>query len=333
MDEKSRWENSYESLENLGPFEDYWESTQKQIGFQGGQFFNAQYNHTWIKTPGISLKQIQLSLPDDLLFPFLQSPWGLQVSFCTSVARRVPLRELIGDVMPALVESLFPIPPQWESLKVDHKILDAFQRSDLQEWLGNLGSELRVLVVRIIRYILLVLKDTGIGKKGEYFVIAWIQRAKPFQCFKVPCKRESHWARILADSVDCATFAYVTSRCLETGGLKCRGPTAMWLNRSALLETAVCRHKQSEEQPKSAAMPWALKHADLYSMGKPDSLLWVRVDRPSSNENARLHVMWSMIPPEFLFRLDVKRLPKRLQRIRERQAIDAPAENVVVVSK
>lgn len=330
-DESQRWLSSNEFLENLGTFGHSWESTQRQASIQGGQYLNVQFNQTWNKFPGKPLKQVQLSLPDNHLLPFLQSSWGLQVSFCTGVGRRVPLRELIADVMPAFVETLFPIPQQWECLKVKHKIIDAFRSDALQIWLSQLPRECQELVARIVRHILSVLQYTGIDKRGENLVVAWIQRNKPFQCFKIPCERESYWARILMDSEDCATFAYITPKCLETNALKCRGPAAVWQNASALLETAVSPHKIKKGQLLQPSMPWCLKHMELYSIGNSDSALLATVDRPSERDYPRLSVSVRMIPISVLFRLKNKR--KELQRLREKQSSDSPAESVVVVAR
>ncbi len=194
MDVNQHWMVCSESLDKLGTFQSAWEISERQSGLQGGQFVNFQFNQTWTKMPGNTLKQIQLDLPDNHILPFLQASWGLQVSLCTSVARRVPLRELVDDVMPAFVESLFLIPSQWESLKTTHNILDAFRTKELQEWLGQLSSELQQFVARLVRYILLTLQYTGIDRRAGHLIIAWIQRNKPFRCFKVPCERESYWA-------------------------------------------------------------------------------------------------------------------------------------------
>jgi hypothetical protein len=286
-----RWMICSESLENLGTFQSIWNAAERQSGFQGGYMLNFQFNQTWIKSPGNTLKQVQLDLPDNHLLPFLQSNWGLQVSLCTSVARRVPLCELIADVMPAFVVSLFPIPPEWETLETTHRIIEAFRKPGMQTWLGGLSPELQLLVARIVRYILMTLQHTGIDKKGGHLIVAWIQVGKPFQCFKVPCEKESYWARILADSGDCATFAYITPQCLETEWLKCKGAQATWQNTSALLETAVCRHGPGPQAMAVTTTPWVLQHADLYSMGKPDSLLWVRVE--GRRGMCSLNFMWS----------------------------------------
>jgi hypothetical protein len=334
VDKDQRWLVSAESLENLGVSKSTWNPAERQAGIQSGQFANLQFNQTWIKSPGSTLKQVQLTLPgNNIMLPFLQSEWGLQVSLCTSVARRVPLRELIADVMPDFVESQFPVPSRWATLKADYKIIEAFRGLNIQEWLDQLDPELQDLVARIVRNILLTLQHTGIDKKGDHLIIAWIQKNKPFQCFRASCDKDSYWTRILADSEDCATFAYVTSNCLETEWLKCRGPTATWPNTTALLETAVCRDKPGEN-PRSMSgpvTPWVLKDADFYSMGKLDSLLWVEVKKPPGNESPKLYVKWSKIPMKIRFRLDVRNIPRRFQRLRERQTADSPAEQVFIL--
>lgn len=335
MDEGQFWLNSEECLENLGVFEGYWEAAERQAGIQTGQYINLAYFQTWAKIPATTIKKVQLALPDNHLLPFLQSNWGLQVSCCTGIGRRVSLCELIADVMPAFVDSLFPIPKLWESLKQDHNIIQAFQSNDLQQWLGNLDDECQQLVAVIIRYILSVLTYTGVDSKGENFRIAWVRKNKPFQCFKLSCQKKNYWARILADSGDCATFAYVTSKCLETVSLKCRGSIAMWHNESILLETAVCRHISDQTVPNFSSTPWILKHKDRYSMGKLNSPLLVTVDRENLNINPRLLVNPSKIPTAVAIRLSSKRFFKPLQplqRLRERQSRDGQAETVVVLT-
>ena len=328
VDENQRWEKSSESLENLGTCEGYWESLQKQAGIQAGQYVNFQFIQVWDKVPERTLKQVQLNYPDNHLLPFLQCPWGLQVSFCTSIARRVPLRELISDVMPEFVESLSPIPPLWDSLRTKHRIVDAFQSDKLEDWLSQLEQELQETVARIVRDILSILQHTGINEQRKSFRIAWIRKGEPIQCFEVLCEKKSYWALILADSRHCATFACITSKCLETDELKCRGPTATWQETSALLETAVCRHKSSEERLTSDSTPWILKHSDRYFIGKPSLCLRVEVDTSSGSECPRLQVLESKIPAPIL-----RRLNGRHKRLRERQLVSARAENVVISTR
>lgn len=95
--DSERWHNSAQYLENLGTYLHRWEPTERTIGAQGGQFFSLQGSQTFAKRPGNSLKQFQLTLPINHLLPFLECFWGVQVSFCTGIACRVPLRELVSD--------------------------------------------------------------------------------------------------------------------------------------------------------------------------------------------------------------------------------------------
>jgi ankyrin repeat protein len=335
MDETQFCLNSEEQLENLGTFEGYWETAERQVGIQTGQYVNLAFLQTWEKIPTRTMKKTQLALPDNHLLPFLQSSWGLQFSCCTGIARRVSLCELIADVMPAFVESLLPIPRLWESLKKDHNIIQAFRHDDLQTWLGNLSDECQQLVAGIVRYILSVMAHTGVDSKGKNFTVAWVRKKNPFQCFKLSCQKKNYWTRILADSGDCATFAYVGSKCLVTSSLECRGLISMWRNESTLLETAVCRHKPNLPRTGLHSTPCILQHEDYYSMGRPDALLWVKVDRGELHANPRLLVYPSIIPTAIAIRLLSKRFSnsmQTLQRLRERQSKDGQAESVVVLS-
>lgn len=128
-------------------------------------------------------------------------------------------------------------------------------------------SELQLLVAQIVRDILNIMQYTGVDRKGENFVIACVQKQNPFQCFKISCENESYWARILADTAECATFAYIILECLETDKLKCCSLITGWHNRSVLLETAVSRHLISEGEPSPTVETWVLKHDDTYFIG------------------------------------------------------------------
>jgi hypothetical protein len=116
-----RWSSLIGSLENLGTTTDYWQFTEFQAGAaaMGQQFAGVQlqFNKTWTWHPGNNLKRQHLSLIADK-WPFgeLDRPWGLQVSACTGVAQRVPLRVLLADVMPIFAENL-ALPPGWTTLR------------------------------------------------------------------------------------------------------------------------------------------------------------------------------------------------------------------------
>lgn len=220
VDEHRSWMCATVAMETLGAKESYWERSEAQAGLQGGQYVIVQFNMTWVKRPGITLKHIHLR--PDINLPFLQSDWGLQISYCTGVARRVSLCDLLADIIPILIEELLQQPLGWKDLRVNHNIVDALKGSDFKAWFDRLVPELQSDVLRIVRYVLLILQDTGIDQSGDHLVAIWPRKGNPLGCFKIPCKDATFWARMLQDSPDCATFAYVTPLCLETHEWKCQ---------------------------------------------------------------------------------------------------------------
>jgi hypothetical protein len=133
IDERKCWEACTPALVQLGTFAPHWNVSERQLGLQGGQYLMGQFNQTWSKKQGKTLKQFQLEQDDESLVPFLEFTWGLQVSFCTSVARRVTLRELVADLLEVFANT-FPLHYNlWEELKNNHKILEALKTTGFQK--------------------------------------------------------------------------------------------------------------------------------------------------------------------------------------------------------
>jgi hypothetical protein len=59
------------------------------------------------------------------------------------------------------------------------------------------------------------LEDIGISPDGTEFLVAWPYDGIVNQCFRIPLGEDNKWAPMLADSDDCATFAYISNDCLE----------------------------------------------------------------------------------------------------------------------
>jgi hypothetical protein len=336
-DLKLLWPLFTQALENLGTYQEYWAFTEFQAGvaiagqqFVGGQL---QFNKTWNWHDGNSWKQNFLGLLAlDMPFDELERPWGLQVSFCTGVSRRVPLRVLLADVMPIFVQTL-SLPPEWTVLK-EQGIIDAFEGEHLKEWLDALNllpksQHLIPLVKRIVHYILLILKDTGVDRTEKKFRIACpknLVSGKPLaMCLEIPCNKGNLWTRILADTKDCATFACMTSLCLESEEHKCR-QTDPWHCPS--LQTAVCRYRAKDELLGVAVSgsDWRLQDQALYWIGNPKSGLPTRVKMSPDGKTVRLHVSVSSMSERTLSRLGTMRLLSKMGRkmdhIREKQYED-----------
>jgi hypothetical protein len=332
--EEQSWLDSSSYMDHLGPCDSKWDTTGRQGTIAAGKFVTISFSATQSRLPGQSLKQIVLARPDEELLPFLQSSWGLQVSFCTGVARRVPLSELVADLMPTFIESRFSVPHLWPYLKDKRDIIGTFRDGDIQTWFQKRSNKSQDLILQLVRSILSTMQHTGIDREGKHFVVAWILKNQPIQCFKIPChKKENYWAQMLADSRDCATFAYITPKCLVCDGVECRGPSAKWTNMSTRLETAVCRRQDSEGTSALEWHPWTLRHSDLYFIGESNSTLLVTVYKPSGIDRPRLHISWSLMPQKIKCRINFKDWPKAVQgQLRERQTAATPAERVLVLA-
>ena len=280
-----------------------------------------QLNSTWVKQDGITLKDRQLNAtPETIYLPFLESLSGLQVSFCTGIARRVPVREMLADVMKAYVEKRLPVPTLWNDLLRKHKIVDSLRGPHMETWFKKLSAEFQTLVVRIIRYILSILGDTGYNGQRDELVIACPFSEDPFRSFRIPCQDCQHlWTRALADSETCATFAYITPKCWdEPNGLRCQQScVAKWRNRVVSLDTAVCQHKH-HQGPQDQNLVRILKPGIPYWIGKPGLGLKAKVLETTTKFDMRLSITRSSIPESIRWRiLRLHRIP--IYRIREKQ--------------
>jgi hypothetical protein len=334
-----RWASFIASLENLGTTSSYWQFTEFQAGlaltgqqFAGGQL---QFNKTWTWHPGNSWKRQFLGLlSEELPFKELDRPWGLQVSDCTGVSRRVPLRVVLADVMPVFAEIL-AVPSKALAI-LQPGVIHALQKGsdNLKQWYDKLyklpnGQELQTLARRLIMYILLVL---GIDREQKTFRIACPQdhtTGGPItMCLPVPCERANLWAQILTDTEYCATFACMTTLCLESQEHKCQ-KTTPWHCPS--LDTAVQQIRSHKEpilvQPKA----WSLEINTMYWIGSPESGLQGKVVKPANSTALRLQISKSRIPQKTRARLGA--MSRKRDRLRERQIDTWPAEDVLVLSQ
>ncbi|KUJ12830.1 uncharacterized protein LY89DRAFT_737737 [Mollisia scopiformis] len=336
-----RWSSFISSFENLGTTPGYWQFTEFQAGISliGQQFAGAQlqFNKTWTWHPGNSWKHQYLGLmADDLPLAELDRPWGILVSACTGVARRVPLRVLLADVLPAFASNLTSTPKAWAKLQPG--IVKALQESSshVKQWHDDLCNqpdfqEIQNFSRRLIRHILLVLRDTGIDREHKTFRIACPQghnAAAPItMCLPVPCEKACLWAQILTDTENCATFACMTTQCLESQEHKCQ-TTTPWHCPS--LDTAVQQLRAHKDPILLQPQTWRLIIDALYWIGSPESGLQAKVLKSATSPIPRLHISKGRIPQKTRARLGA--MMSKRDRLRERQIDTWPAEDVLVLS-
>jgi hypothetical protein len=335
-EEQTCWSSSLGKFEELGTHRSFFEAKEYQFGFQGGpDNFSLTGNKVWSKRRGRTIKSRNLEQEDYLLVPFLSFYWGVRVSYCTGVAQRVSLRQLVADLLPAFSKTYTSMEAKqsWQELLSQHHIIEAFQTSnsaqELSDWLSNLPDQLYKFVLSLIRQILGTLADTGLSPDGAQFLVAWPYNGVVNRCFHIPLSSYNTWAPILADSDDCATFAYMTNACLQSGVMTCRGPNPNWDNRLYMLETAVLC-------PASTGA-WSLRHERTYFFHKLDNnLYWVKAQREGTQSGVPASLVRLVsarsIPHDIRQRLIFKEERKKEKRLREKDLASVPAEVVCVRS-
>ncbi|KAI1448208.1 hypothetical protein F5Y02DRAFT_300618 [Annulohypoxylon stygium] len=330
---KQYWKRSVHQLEQLGTHKPYWENSQWQVGLQAGQYAVVNVNHTWSRIRGQTLKQCRLQQDDKALVFFLEEPWGLEISYCTGVSRRVPLREVVADLLDIFLSVYNTTKADrevWAKLK-NLGIIEALREPNFNNFICLLdfyfNAEMKVqdTITQMIRIILGTLEPTGIHK-GK-LVVACFWRQEIFRCFEIPCENDHAWANVLADSKDCATFAYISTRCLETKKIQCPETNNTWKNRIPLMETyiVVCSEPGPDLQ--------SLKDKQIYFFDKFEKEVFVRAKKPQEAIAAELTMTSFLnIPRTFILRLKaMEGRNKHRGRIREMQKIEESAEPVFVL--
>ena len=308
-------------LTTLGTDNDYWALAQRQVMLQGGQYVGLQVGNVYNKMKGRSLKTTMLDIwrmmPD---FRMLLQPWGLQVSLCTGVARRVPLKTLIEEPMFAYIDGLSL--DGWKDIKSDVRL--AFNDTiDYISWTTGLEGTKRLCLIKVVTLFLEILNDTGVDREGKQLRMLWPHESSLCYAISLQCSKSNLWARVLKDSPSCATFAAVTSTCLEAPGHNCKRNTApTWTGQGALLSTAVSRVLVPGALGGAGTSHWELKNGQQCWIEKAGGDIWVYTTK-APNSDTQL-------------RVKINRFPKGLsifrdwQVLRERQDATFEAEEVVV---
>ncbi|KAI9857975.1 MAG: hypothetical protein M1813_007945 [Trichoglossum hirsutum] len=222
----------------LDTHEPYWTLAMRQLSAQlTAQYVGLTVGAGYKKRRGLSEKQAVIKQWNDRLLLVLNKPWGLFFSVCTGIAKRVPLREAIAEVLQLYLRDIDPydsdgtsLPDDWEGLKerlmrelkgdprVDEEANSTRYVDFMKHGLpGKKNCARRVHLRTAITFVLQYLQQTGVDEAGSVFRIAWAGERDPLRAIKLSCSENgSGWTKILRDSAKVATFAVATSDCLVT---------------------------------------------------------------------------------------------------------------------
>lgn len=206
-----------------------------------------------------------------ILIELLDHHYGLRVSFCTTIAQRVSLRRVVADLLPEIGAALM-VPKQiesWTKLRDEYSAVATLSDPDtsLRSWfIEVLPAELHEPMHNLICQVLNALQSTGLDPDGRYCTLLWLHDGRVKEGFKIPVGGDTRWVSMLKDTENSATFAYITTSCLVSGEVLCRGPTPKWPNKIHFLETAV--------YIEAAENSVGLRHDHVYYFTIDDQTLW-----------------------------------------------------------
>lgn len=269
----------------------YWKLHQRQGGIQAGpdgvafQAVAVQENRPAevVKNRILFLAQPATSrFGPGILIEHLNHHYGLRVSFCTTIAQRVPLRRVVADLLPEIAAALTDVKEieSWTKLRDEYSAVSTLRNPDtsLRTWfITVLPPHLHELMYDLICLVLRTLRSTGLDPEGRYCTLLWLHDGTVERGFKIPISGNTRWVSMLKDTENSATFAYITSSCLVSGEVLCRGPTPKWPDKIYFLETAVFIEAAEDSV--------GLRHERNYYFTMDDQTLWFEARSAVGAEN------------------------------------------------
>ena len=232
-----------QTLGTLAPFR-YRDCTTLQFGVN--QFgISANWSTQFKINPGILAKDNYLQRwkrePGRRDPRLLQLWYGVEISLCTRNARRCRIVDLLrSHVIVQYLRSVYSppsgsdshLPAMFAALESSESCSFANLYKDHPEWRVELGM--------VVAHCLELLKGTGVNRNGDLAAFAFMKRFDDVQQVAVLPKKTYTWTGLLKDSYDMATFAIVSTRCLEyrgAPGQMCRRKARTRASKS-ILETS-----------------------------------------------------------------------------------------------
>lgn len=271
---------SRDHIQSLQAFAPHWQLNPIQGGIQGGQYIVPQFMLGWKKMPGHTEKQNLLNPSNNTLLPELSNIYGVQISLCTGLMYRVPLRDLIASRIKSYIRSRGPSLDEWYILdQLD--ISEAFHKPNLRDWFLSLPNVLHKPAWTLVKEILCQLQHTRIDHENMLRV-GWVQENDALKCLKIQCSGSNAWAKMLTDSPDVVTFACVAPICMESPSERhrCRWslPRSYELKRVLQLYTRV-RPMGVDHYSSVVSDGWTLQDGKSYWIGREDLMMLATVSR------------------------------------------------------
>lgn len=221
-------------LSPLGTRSPSWRFTGRSAGISGAHHGGASLTLTQTKDDGRNLKRLLVDgYQENQDLRKLNSPWGLELSLCTGIARRVLLRQLIYDE--ALECLRLGLPGEWQTIEAIMSTISEISNREFDDLLNKLTEKQAEVLRKAVELLIIATEFTGVESDGHTLTMWWPERYAPeprgIKFRKKQYSGKNPWISMIKDSEHCAVFGMVTTRCLQHKNIKkCRrkGLNSIW---------------------------------------------------------------------------------------------------------
>lgn len=256
----------------------------------------------------------------------LNRPCGLELSLCTGIARRLPLRQLFhGEVLEYLKLGL---PGEWTKIESIVTDIPGKSANEFGEWLSRLTISQTEVMQKATVLLLLAMEYTGVERGGHTLTLWWPEKheATPrgMQIQKEQYSGKNPWIPMFQDPERCVMFGLATPRCLEHHGVKmcqntmspakCEAVKEVMLDTSLIPATPVINATPLSYDLNKCYILWHCRHI-------------LRVTRASgaTNDTVRLSFV-----PGTPYRI-LQRLIKEWEKVKEKETLGDSGQDVLVL--
>ena len=294
------------------------------IGFHGT---TAGVTGTQTKDDGRSLKVKMFQDWDRTTdLRILNRPCGLELSLCTGIVRRLPLRELFyGEVLEYLRLGL---PGDWNKIQSIVTGISKQTVEEFGEWLSRLTEPQTLAMQKAAVLLLLAMEYTGVERDGHTLTFWWPEKheavPRGLQIKKEQYSGKNPWIPIFQDPERSAIFGLATSRCLEHPGVRtcqnattparCEALKEVMLDTSLIPATALINAPPLSYELNKRYVLWHCRHI-------------LRVTRASETADGVVRLNFVPGTPKVV----MQRLIERWDKVKEKETLGDRGQLVLVL--
>ena len=256
----------------------------------------------------------------------LNRPCGLEISLCTGIARRLPLREFFyGEVLEYLKYGLLG---EWTKIQSVVADIPGQSENEFAEWLSKLTESQTEVMKKATVLLLLAMEYTGVERDGHTLTIWWPEKneATPrgLQIKKEQYSGKNPWISMFQDPERCVIFGLATPRCLEHPGLKtcnntttparCEAVKEVMLDTSLVPATPLINAAPLSYELNKRYILWHCRHI-------------VRVTRASETTDDVVRLNFVPGTPYIV----MQRLLERWEKVKEKETLGDRGQDVLVL--